>query len=236
MKYVPATFAEAARNLACDEALIECCENGQTDGVLRIWEPTSYFVVLGYSNKIATEVDLAACERVAFPVLRRFSGGGAVLQGPGCVNYAVIISNKQAGNIPAAYEFVLKRHQSYISELLGVAVGISGGSDLTVSGRKFSGNSQHRKRRFTIVHGTFLLNFDLSLIEQVLPLPSKEPAYRKNRSHREFLINLPVDAESLRRGLRAAWNAKEELGGVPDENIERLVRQRYSRREWNSKF
>jgi lipoate-protein ligase A len=236
MKYLEATFAEAARNLACDEALIECCEDGQADGVLRIWEPTDYFVVLGYSNRLATEVDVAACERIALPILRRFSGGGTVLQGPGCVNYAVVLSNDRAGNIPATYEFVLKRHQGCIAELLQFDVHISGGSDLTVSGRKFSGNAQHRKRHFTVVHGTFLLNFDFSLIQQILPHPSREPAYRQRRSHNDFLMNLPIEAELLKRALRAAWKVNEKLDCVPDERIDRLVGERYSRREWNLKF
>ena len=35
-----------------------------------------------------------------------------------------------------------------------------------------------------------LLNLDLGLIEELLPLPSKRPDYRKDRSHAEFLVNL----------------------------------------------
>jgi lipoate-protein ligase A len=236
MRYLEATFPDAASNLACDEALIDCCEDGEADGVLRIWEPTNHFVVLGYSNRVATEVDIAACESFGLPVVRRFSGGGAVLQGRGCVSYALIISNEQAGNIRACYEFVLRRHQDCISELLAVEVAISGGSDLTVAGRKFSGNSQHRKRRFTLVHGTFLLNLDVSLIEAVLPLPSKQPAYRDKRAHSDFLMNLRISSESLKRCLRDAWDAHENFDNPIDGRIARLIRDRYSRNEWNLKF
>jgi lipoate---protein ligase len=236
MRYLEATFPDAASNLACDEALIDCCEAGEADGVLRVWEPTNYFVVLGYSNKVVTEVDVAACESLGFPIVRRFSGGGAVLQGVGCLSYTLIISNEQAGNIRAAYDFVLRRHQRCIAELLGVEVNISGGSDLTIAGRKFSGNSQHRKRRFTVVHGTFLLNMDLSLIEKVLPLPSKEPAYRQKRAHVDFIMNLPISSESLKRCLRKVWAARELLGNRLDGRVARLVQDRYARAEWNLKF
>lgn len=235
MKYLDLTFTDAAKNLACDEALIECCEDGAADGLLRIWQPQNYFVVVGYSNKVATEVDTAACERLGIPVLRRFSGGGTVLQGPGCMNYTLVVSNAQAGNIAAAYALVLQRHR-WIAELLAMGVEVRGGSDLTVSSRKVSGNAQHRKRRFTLVHGTFLLQLDLALMEQVLPMPSKEPAYREQRSHADFLMNLPITAESLKRGLREVWGAKEEFDAVPHERIARLLEERYLRKEWNFKF
>ena len=48
MKYLDLTFADPAHNLACDEALIDFCEaNPGGEEVLRVWEPTNYFVVLG---------------------------------------------------------------------------------------------------------------------------------------------------------------------------------------------
>jgi lipoate-protein ligase A len=236
MKYLEATFPDGASNLACDEALIEYCEDGQAQGVLRVWEAPDYFVVIGYANRVGAEVDTAACERLHIPILRRFSGGGAVLQGPGCVNYTLVISNERAGSIRAAYALVLERHQRCISNLLGLEVEISGGSDLTVAGRKFSGNSQHRKRRFTIVHGTFLLNLDVSLMLETLPLPSKEPDYRRKRNHADFLMNLGISSESLERSLREVWGARERLGDSLDSRIARLARDRYSRDEWNFKF
>lgn len=236
MKYVELTFADAAKNLACDEALLKCCEAGAAEGLLRIWEPKTHFVVLGYSNKVAREVDFAACEQHGVSILRRFSGGGTVLQGPGCLNYTVVLGNALMGNIPEAYEFVLRRHQTCLSELLGIEVDVRGGSDLTLSGRKISGNAQHRKRRFALVHGTFLLSLDLAVMEQLLPMPSKKPAYRENRAHSDFLMNVPVAAESLKLALRDSWNAKEEFDRIPHETIAQLLNERYSRREWNLKF
>lgn len=239
MKYLDLTFADGAKNLACDEALLESSEEGEAADILRVWAPQSYFIVVGYSNKAAREIDLGACERLRIPVYRRFTGGGTVLQGPGCVNYTVVINNAQSDlltNILGAYEFVLQRHQRCLADLLSMKVEVRGGSDLAVVDRKVSGNAQHRKRGFTLVHGTFLLEFNLRLMEQVLPMPSKEPAYRRNRSHGDFLMNLPLAAESLKHGLREVWDAHAEFDTVPHERIARLVEERYSRREWNFKF
>ena len=62
MKYLDLTFADPASNLACDEALLELCEGNEEDGLLRVWEPDHYFVVVGYANKVASEVNITACK------------------------------------------------------------------------------------------------------------------------------------------------------------------------------
>jgi lipoate---protein ligase len=239
MKCLELTFADPARNLACDEALLGWCEQEEADEVLRIWEPQSYFVVLGHSNRIATEVDVAACTARGMPILRRFSGGGAVLQGPGCLNYALIMKHERSGtfgDITQDYMRVLQRHRSLFERLMSEAVEIEGVSDLAIGGRKFSGNAQHRKHHYTLVHGSFLLNFDLALVEICLRMPFRQPAYRQNRTHRAFLRSLCIDAESVRRDLKEAWQVDAEFCEIPFGRIEELAVQRYSCSEWNRKF
>jgi len=72
------------------------CENGKGDEALRFWNPR-HFVVVGYANRIANEVNVAACEKRGVPILRRCSGGGTVLQGPGCLNYTLILHAGDTG-------------------------------------------------------------------------------------------------------------------------------------------
>ena len=91
MKCLDLTLRTPAENLACDEGLLDFCEGGCGHEILRFWEPQTHFVVLGHANRVATEVDREACERLGIPVLRRCSGGGTVLQGPGCLNYSLIL-------------------------------------------------------------------------------------------------------------------------------------------------
>jgi lipoate-protein ligase A len=239
MKYLDLTFSEPTENLACDEALIDWCERKRDEGILRVWEPRRYFVVAGYSNKIAAEVNHAACAADGIHVLRRCTGGGAVLQGPGCLNYALVFNHEEGewfGDLAQSYHYVLERHRQLFTALTGAPVTIEGTSDLALEGRKFSGNSQYRKRRWTLVHGTFLLRFDFARIERYLPMPSKKPFYRGHRSHGDFLLNLPIDATAVKQGLREIWSAKEQLEAPPQPMISKLVRERYSRPEWNRRF
>jgi lipoate-protein ligase A len=238
MKYLDLTFADAATNLACDEALLSHCEACNAGEVLRLWEPTEYFVVLGYANKVMVEVNVEGCEREKIPIFRRFSGGGAVLQGPGCLNYSLVVKNERVRsfrNIAKSFHTVLNPHQNLFARLMTESVQIEGISDLAIGGKKFSGNSQHRKLRYTLFHGTVLLNLDLSLIEATLRMPSKQPWYRKGRSHTQFLRNLTINAECARRGLKNEWGAVEELY-LPADKIEQAVQDRYSQRQWNFRF
>jgi lipoate---protein ligase len=239
VKYLDLTFPDPASNLACDEALLELCESSAEDGLLRVWEPGNYFVVVGYSNKIVSEVNVTACEAEGIPIFRRFSGGGTVLQGPGCLNYSLAVKNERMG-VPAdltdSYQFVLARHMKLCLSNLSQAVQIQGISDLALDERKFSGNAQHRKRLCSLFHGTFLLGFDIPLIERYLRVPSKQPDYRHGRSHEAFLCNLSITPDDARRALKQAWGAYETLHEIPVDRIKALVRERYSRNEWNFKY
>jgi lipoate-protein ligase A len=237
MKFLELTFAEPAANLACDEALLETAEAGTPHAeCMRIWQATNHFVVLGHSNRTAAHVNLAACREDQIPILRRISGGGTVVQGPGCLNYSLILENGERRNIADTFRYVLERHCCVTEDLLGKAARFEGISDLTIDGRKFSGNAQYRKARFVLVHGTFLLNFDLQMIERLLPVPTKQPAYRANRSHGMFVANLHLDSRQFVDALKRVWAANEILTGVPTARIEELAHVRYSKREWSEKF
>ena len=230
------TLPSPAENLACDEALLDWCEAGHCDGLLRFWEATEYFVVLGYANKAAVEVDLEACKRRAIPVFRRCTGGGAVVQGPGCLNYSLVL--RMAGALQSISEtncLVMQNNRDALQPLIKGKIQVRGHTDLAIGELKFSGNSQRRRREFLLFHGSFLLNFDFGVIEQVLKFPSKQPDYRSGRSHKEFLMNAGLDADAIKSALAGAWSGHQRQLSLPTDRIETLVREKYSRAEWNFK-
>ena len=239
MNVLELTLPTPAENLACDEALLDAAEAGEAGEVLRFWEPQQHFVVVGYANKVATEVNVPACESRGVPILRRCSGGGTVLQGPVCLNYTLVL-NIQADellhSIAAANHCIMERNRTALEWLLQRPVAIEGHTDLTVDGFKFSGNSQRRRRRFLLFHGTFLLNFDIALIEALLPAPSKQPDYRQDRTHTDFLTNLRQPAPAIQAALVHAWKATAPRPDLPETRIETLVRRKYATRVWSFKF
>jgi lipoate-protein ligase A len=237
MKYLNLSFPLPEENLACDEALLELCENGESE-ILRFWESPEYIVVLGYANKARAEVNRAACGRENIPILRRPSGGGTVLLGPGCLNYSLVLHIRDANlrNITSTNRFVLERMRNALEPLLGPGIEIRGDTDLSLHARKFSGNAQRRKRNSILFHGTLLLRFDLGLIEKVIRTPKKQPPYRVNRGHRDFLMNLNLPASLVRQSIKTEWGAKQLFANTPHTQIRELAAQKYASRKWNLKF
>jgi lipoate-protein ligase A len=239
VKLLDLTLPSPAENLAADEALLDAAEAGQSDEVLRFWESPVPFVVLGYSNRASTEVDVKECDAAGLPVLRRCTGGGTVVQGPGCLNYALILkieTDNAFQSISLANQFIMARNRAAIQTLLNRPVRIQGYTDLTLGDLKFSGNSQRRHRRFLLFHGTFLLHADLGLIDKVLPMPSHQPNYRGGRVHSNFLTTLGVSSTDVKAAVARDWMAIESLETVPQDRIEELARKRYATREWSFKF
>lgn len=239
MRVLDLTFSSPEENLACDEALLDWSEAGGDAEVLRFWESPVPFAVVGYAGRVAQEVNVAACARRGVPILRRCSGGGAVVQGPGCLSYALVLRIEAHGptrSISTTNRFVLERNAAALSAASGRAVRVAGQTDLAVGDVKVSGNSQRRRRRFLLFHGTFLLNADLDLVAELLPMPPRAPDYRRGRAHRDFIANLGLSANAVKSALATAWGANERFDADLAADIARAVVERYSRREWNWKF
>lgn len=238
MKQLDLTLPTPEENLACDEALLDWCEAGHEGEVLRFWESPTPFVVLGYSNRAEREVHLDAARRAAVAVLRRCTGGGAVVQGPGCLNFTLILRVPDSGPLTGVTEtnrHILQRHHDALLSALGETLAVRGSSDLALGELKISGNAQRRKKHCLLFHGTFLLDFDIELVERLLPMPSREPDYRRHRSHREFLTNAALARSTVKTALARVWQANEPLGTVPLEAVWRLARERYGTDEWTYK-
>jgi lipoate---protein ligase len=234
MRLFDQSFQTPAENLACDEAFLEALENGTAEPTLRFWESPVPFVVVGYANQVAMEVNIAECERLQIPILRRSSGGGTVVQGPGCLNYNLTLPiADETSTITDTNCYVMCKHREAFTKILEREVKIQGHTDLTIDGLKFSGNAQRRKRNALVFHGCFLLDFDLDLISQLLSHPSKEPDYRAKRSHHRFLTNLKIPSSIVKEALSKAWNAHGEIIAPP---LDELIRERFSNDAWNRKF
>jgi lipoate-protein ligase A len=153
MKHFDLTLPSPAENLACDEALLNWCEDGGGEEIIRFWELAETFVVVGYANRVATEVNVAACKARGIPILRRCSGGGTVLQGAGCLNYTLVLriaENSLLASISGANQFIMERNRAAIESLYKtfnpqpstLNLTVCGHTDLAIGGRKFSGEKE----------------------------------------------------------------------------------------------
>jgi lipoate-protein ligase A len=236
MRFLDLTLPTPTQNLALDEALLQEAAQRDAGETLRFWMSPQPVVVIGIGAKIREEANLESCEQRQVPVLRRCSGGGTVIQGPGCLSYALILRIPHEGpltTIQGANRFIMERHADVLTRLLGKEITVQGHTDLATNLKKVSGNAQRRLRRHLLFHGTFLLEADLPLISELLPTPALQPAYRNQRLHADFLSNLFVSATRLKQALQQAWGALEASGDVPHERLALLLNTRYEHREWN---
>jgi lipoate-protein ligase A len=204
-----------AQNLMIDDQLSRTVgEMGRS--VLRFWWGGPPAVVMGFSEKTDQVVNQAECRRLGIEVLKRFTGGGTVLQTAGVFNYSLVIPS--GGLVDPKRVFEISTNLiCAILKTFDLSGSPEGTSDVAVGGRKISGNAQAQRRRGIIVHGTLLVDFDYNLAETVLLHPSREPGYRQHRSHRDFMITLSQLRERMDRQTieqKAIEAAQETVGTV----------------------
>ena len=177
-----------AENMALDAAIAWGVGEGYAPPTLRLyrWEPAA--VSLGYAQHHAAPVDLAACARAGLAVVRRPTGGRAVLHA-GDVTYAVAVPRRGAWADRSVAASCRVFHEAVAAGLrrLGVPVQISGPQpsrggrggalcfatvsthEITVEGRKLVGSAQRRFRRAILQHGSIPLTLDRNRLAALVP-------------------------------------------------------------------
>lgn len=211
------------------------------DLTFKIFVPKDTVVVLGQNNKADKEVHEKNCAADGIPVLRRKGGGGTVVLHDGCVVVSI------GGWVKDYYDnsaYFQRLNQSVIDALAAaepLLKGLSqnGISDVVWQDKKIAGTSLFRSRNYFLYQASVLVDPKLPLIEAYLQHPSKEPDYRGNRSHRQFVTGIqhidpslaPFDAEAcceaLQQHLPAATQAqlKDKLIPAVSEQIPYLEKK-----------
>ena len=84
------------------------------------------------------------------------------------------------------------------------------------------------KRSHILYHGTLLYKFNLRRIGELLASPPRQPEYRDERTHDDFLANLPVTREEIIQKLIECWNAQHPLEDWPEDRLVQLVQEKYT--------
>lgn len=183
-----------AKNMAIDEAIVEACSKGLVPPTIRFygWQPAA--LSLGYFQHAAQEVNFAACQERGIDVVRRLTGGRAVLHDKE-LTYSIIVSENYPGmpmTITASYRYLSQGLLLGLGKL-GVkaamtkpvaAYGQRGKQpdsaacfdapsyyELTVEQRKLIGSAQVRKYGVILQHGSILLDFAAADLTALLNLP-----------------------------------------------------------------
>ena len=228
-------FNPAVTNMAIDEALMETV--GEVP-ILRIygWRPAA--VSIGYFQSMNEEVNFAKCREVGVDVVRRLTGGGAVLHE--CELTYSFISREYPKNIMESYRWICDAIVMSINRL-GFDANFVPLNDIVIAGKKVSGNAQTRRKGVLLQHGTILLGVDVNKMFSVLKVPSEKLRDKIIKDAKERVTSLAGTtfddmATSLKTNFAAKFESKLITDVLSTKEISRarwLANRKYSSKEWN---
>lgn len=178
----------------------------------RVYRPRETCVVLGRGGSEERELHRDAIDADRVPVYRRPGGGGAVVLDDGNLVVVLALPLPGLGAVTAAFRLASDLVIAALAASGVAGVVQEGVSDLALRGRKLGGSCLRRERGLAHYATTLLVSPRLELMERYLQHPPREPAYRRQRAHADFVTSL------LHEGYDAgpaAWQGPLEahLGG-----------------------
>lgn len=236
----------SAEGLSGDEALASLLSENRILPTLRLYRYRPCVIVGRYQN-LTDAVDLDACRRRGLEWNRRHSGGGTVLMGPDQLAVALVLPDARGRFIGSVRE-----HFRMFAEVLarglrslGVEAGLAGKNDLQVDGRKIAGLAISQDIDGVVFfHASLLLDFDVSLMVEVLNLPTRDLDDRgqscfsqRMTTVREHAAGVTFEAmkAALVRALEEGLEAEVRPAGwspAEREVVDRIRRERYENDGW----
>ncbi|MCT4603227.1 MAG: lipoate--protein ligase [Marinifilum sp.] len=237
MNYFISNSNDPYFNLACEEYLLK---NYDEDFFFLYINQDS--LIVGKHQNTLAEINLERVNEENIPVVRRLSGGGTVYHDFGNLNYCLIKKGEKGKLVDfKAYSSpIIKTLQK-----LGVNAKFEGKSDLTIAGKKFSGNASHVYKNKVMQHGTMLFSSDLKRLNQLLkvnPLKFKDRGVRSIRSRvtniSDYLsspISIAEFAGLVTQEFATAYpNSKMfSFSAIDIDQIEKLKSEKFHTWKWN---
>ena len=238
LSYLDLTTTDPSYNLAMEQYVFDCLPRDRM--YFMLWQNDNAIIVGKYQNTLS-EINLEAVERRGIRVVRRLSGGGAVYHDMGNLNFTFITD---AASGTALDMNPLCQPVVRTLAALGIHAEVNGRNDITIDGKKFSGNSQYLRQGRVMHHGTIMFNSDLSVVSEALQVDPTKFQTKGVRSVRSRVTNVadhldrPVSLPEFRRILLE--NILRENPGQPypltPEDlaaVEKLREERYAAWDWN---
>jgi lipoate---protein ligase len=218
-------------NVALEEALFLRFEGT----VLRVWE-NQRSVVIGRAQRAEYETDIGYCRRHDIPIVRRFTGGGAVYNGPGNINWSFFVPALPGSGTDAKGAF--RAFAGIVVRALGrcgVEAEFIPPNGIAVGGGKVSGLAAYMSKRGVLCHGTLLVAADLGEVVRVTT-PRDERVERKYaRSRNVRVANCGVGIGRFVAELAGASGYELEEGRVTqrEETTLEALMGKYRSEGWN---
>lgn len=227
-------YNNAQWNMSVDEVLMNSVKDIP---ILRLygWKPPS--VSIGYFQRMEEEVNVKKCNQLGIDIVRRITGGGAVLHDSE-LTYS-FLARKYPQNISESYRWICDAIITAINKL-GLDAKFSPLNDIIINGKKISGNAQTRKKGTLLQHGTILLNADVEKMFSALKVPSEKISDKMIADVKERVVGLSKTFDEVALALKSGFSEKfgatliiDELTKEEEVAATKLVKEKYSTDRWN---
>jgi lipoate-protein ligase A len=181
LRYYISNETDPYRNLALEEYLLHNVTEDEC--ILYLWQ-NEKTVVIGINQNPWKECKVKELNEDGGRLVRRLSGGGAVYHDLGNLNFTFIMT-KDNYDVERQLEVIIKAVNS-----LGIRAVKSGRNDITVDGRKFSGNAFYSIGGKCYHHGTILVDVDMPSLSKYLNVSKTKLISKGVDSVRKRVTNL----------------------------------------------
>lgn len=185
----------------------------------KVWQPDNLYIILGRANIAESSLFTDKVAKEGIKVFKRPTGGESVVLSPKMLVFSAKISAGTLGKPKDIFKLI----NANLTEQLTFAgirdLNSKGISDLSIGDKKILGSSMYLNGKTLFYHAVLNINEDISVISKYLKHPSKEPDYRRGRSHDEFVTSIYkegfiIDKEQIKASVEIAFiNLFTELGG-----------------------
>jgi len=224
-------------NLAAEEYVLKSI----TDDIFMLWRNGPSIIAGKHQNTLA-EINLDFVEKNSIPVVRRISGGGTVFHDLGNLNFTFIRNgeHEKLVNFRQFTEPIIEVLQS-----LGLDAKFEGRNDITIFGKKISGNAEHVYKNRVLHHGTLLFSSQLTDLSNALKVNPDKFQDKAVKSVRSRVTNISehltqqmsvVEFQALIQDHISKKYPDTKLIEFSDDDIRainRLAEEKYKTWEWN---
>ncbi len=215
-RYLDTGFLSGYENMAIDEAVFLSCQQGKSLPTIRLYGWTPPAVSLGYFQKAENAINFEACKRRGVDVVKRLSGGRAVLHDKE-LTYSLIcpegtppfgktiletyrtislclISALKNLNLDVKWVTSKEKHSSFrhLNDKTVSCFSSPSWYEITVEGKKICGSAQKRGGGVWMQHGAILLEHDVEMLVEVL---------KSGKSKQEFMDEIFSSTTSINNHL-----------------------------------
>ena len=155
-----------------------------------LWHPDDRLIILGRSNNPEAALNIEEVKNDNIKVYKRPSGGQTVILTPNTIVISVKVKIGNELNTQKYFKEINDKIMKALSELGVQNLSMKGISDISIGNKKILGSSIYLRKNTVFYHAVLNISESVDVMSKYLKHPTKEPDYRKGRSHKEFVTSL----------------------------------------------